>query len=154
MFGVAAFGRIGRRAVRRLSTSARDCPHEVALVGLGCAVAGPVSLAAAAAIVSSASSLELSHLTVVIVLPGVTLLGMVTRLAVRKRPHRWRTAGKRMHSVGAGVVRPGECDELVGVPVHGGITAPQSCLGTLEDRPRPASLPRSLTFRVLASRSV
>jgi len=41
MFGVATYGdRIGRRAITRLSTSVRDYPHEVALAGFGCAVAG------------------------------------------------------------------------------------------------------------------
>ncbi len=113
-----------------------------------------VSLTAAVAIFSYASNLELSLVYVVIALPGMTLLDMATRLALRKRPHRRRTAGKRTHSVGAGVVRPGECDEVVGVPVSGGIKAPELCLGTLEDRPRPASRPRSRAYRVLASRSL
>jgi hypothetical protein len=113
-----------------------------------------VSLTAAVAIFSYASNLELSLVYMVIALPGMTLLDMATRLALRKRPHRRRTAGKRTHTVGAGVVRPGECDEVVGVPVSGGIKAPAPCLGTLEDRPRPASRPRSRAYRVLASRSL
>jgi hypothetical protein len=113
-----------------------------------------VSLTAAVAIFSYASNLELSRISVIIVLPGMTLLDMATRLALRKRLHRRRTAGKRTHSVGAGVVRPGECDEAASVSVYGGIKAPEPCLGTLEDRLRPASLPRSRAYRVLASRSL
>src|SRR6266487_987469 len=115
MFGVAAFGgRIGRRATCCLSTSARDYLREVALADLGCAAVGAfmaaqvrfdriigtgpaeyrkvlnawVSLTAAVAIFSYASNLELSRVYVVIVLPGVTLLDMATRLALRKRLRR------------------------------------------------------------------
>jgi hypothetical protein len=133
MFGVAAFGgRIWRRATCCLSTSARDYLREVALADLGCAAAGAfmaaqvrfdriigagpaeyrkvlnawVTLTAAVAIFSYASNLEPSRVY---------------------RPRRRRTAGRRTHSVGAGVVRPGECDEAAGVPVYGGIKAPEPC---------------------------
>src|SRR5262245_31823307 len=98
MFGVAAFGgRIGRRAITRLSTPARDYPREVALASLGCAVAGGLmesralfdrlnrlgsdeyrtvlnarmSLAAAIAILSYASNLEPPGVYVAVVLSCV-----------------------------------------------------------------------------------
>jgi exopolysaccharide biosynthesis polyprenyl glycosylphosphotransferase len=107
-----------------------------------------VSLTAAVAIFSYAINLELSRGYLVIALPGVTLFDMVVRLALRKRLHGRRAAGKCIHNViavghelvvadlvtelerdqyhglmvvGACVVRPGECDEVVGVPVYGGL---------------------------------
>jgi hypothetical protein len=180
MFGVSAFGgRIGRRAVTCLSTSARDYPHEVALAGLGCAVVGGfmearalfdrlnrvgsdeyrtvlnarMSLTAAIAILSYASNLEPPGVYGAVVLSSVPLLVPATRLAVRNRQRCRRTGGRRVHGVGTGV-RLGECDEAVGVPVYRGVRAPEPGRGTLGDRPRPASLPRSQRFRVLASRSV
>jgi exopolysaccharide biosynthesis polyprenyl glycosylphosphotransferase len=85
---------------------------------------------------------------VVIALPSVTLFDLVARYAIRKRLHRLRASGRcllsvvavghelavadlvtelqrdRYHGltvVGACVVRPGECDEVVGVPVYGGL---------------------------------
>jgi exopolysaccharide biosynthesis polyprenyl glycosylphosphotransferase len=107
-----------------------------------------VSLTAAVAIFSYAINLELSRAYVVIALPSVTVFDLVARLTLRKRLHRRRAAGECGHSViavghelavaglvtelgrdryhgltvvGACVVRPGECDEVVGVPVYGGL---------------------------------
>ena len=107
-----------------------------------------VSLTAAVAIFSYAINLELSRAYLVIALPSLTLFDLVARLALRKRLHHRRAAGKCGHSViavghelavaglvtelgrdryhgltvvGACVVRPGECDEVVGVPVYGGL---------------------------------
>jgi exopolysaccharide biosynthesis polyprenyl glycosylphosphotransferase len=107
-----------------------------------------VSLTAAVAIFSYAINLELSRAYVVIALPSITLFDLVARFAVRKRLHRHRMQGKRLHNlvavghelavadlvtelgrdsyhgltvVGACVVRPGELDELAGVPVYGGL---------------------------------
>ena len=107
-----------------------------------------VSLTAAVAIFSYAVNLELSRGYVVIALPSLTLFDLIARLALRKRLHRRRAAGKCGHSViavghelavaglvtelgrdryhgltvvGACVVQPGECDEVVGVPVYGGL---------------------------------
>ena len=107
-----------------------------------------VSLTAAVAIFSYAVNLELSRAYVVIALPSVTLFDMVARLAMRKRLHRKRASGKCMHSVvavghelavadlvtelgrdryhgltvvGACVAWPGECDEVAGAPVYGGL---------------------------------
>jgi exopolysaccharide biosynthesis polyprenyl glycosylphosphotransferase len=107
-----------------------------------------VSLTAAVAIFSYAINLELSRGYVVIALPGVTLLDVLARLVFRKRLHRRRAVGKCTHSViavghelavsglitelgrdryhgltvvGACVARPGECDDVVGVPVYGGL---------------------------------
>ena len=107
-----------------------------------------VSLTAAVAIFSYAINLELSRAYVVIALPSVTLFDLLARFAMRKRLHRRRARGKCLHNVvavghelavadlvtelgrdryhgltvvGACVVRPGECDEVVGVPVYGGL---------------------------------
>jgi len=107
-----------------------------------------VSLTAAFAIFSYAINLELSRGYLVIALPSVTVLDLAARYAIRKRLHRQRASGNclqnvvavghqlavanlvtelqrdRYHGltvVGACVVRPGECDEVVGVPVHGGL---------------------------------
>jgi exopolysaccharide biosynthesis polyprenyl glycosylphosphotransferase len=107
-----------------------------------------VSLTAAVAIFSYAINLELSRTYVVIALPSVTLFDLVARFAMRKRLHRKRTAGKCKHNVvvvghelavadlvtelgrdnyhglnvvGACLARPGECEELAGVPVYGGL---------------------------------
>ena len=107
-----------------------------------------VSLTAAVAIFSYAINLELSRAYVVIALPGITLFDLVARLAMRKRLHHRRMRGKCLHNVvavghelavadlvtelgrdqyhgltvvGACVARPGECDEVVGVPVYGGL---------------------------------
>jgi exopolysaccharide biosynthesis polyprenyl glycosylphosphotransferase len=107
-----------------------------------------VSLTAAVAIFSYAVNLQLSRAYVVIALPGITLFDLLARLAMRKRLHHRRARGKCLHNViavghelavadlvtelgrdryhgltvvGACVVRPGECDEVVGVPVYGGL---------------------------------
>lgn len=107
-----------------------------------------VSLIAAAAIFSYAVNFELSRAYVVIALPSVTVLDLAARYGIRKRLHRQRSSGQcllnvvavghelavanlvtelhrdRYHGltvVGACVIRPGECDEVVGVPVYGGL---------------------------------
>src|SRR5690348_13988204 len=58
-----------------------------------------VSLTAADAIFSYAINLELSRGYVVIALPSLTLFDMGVRLALRKRLHRRRAAGKCIHYV-------------------------------------------------------
>jgi exopolysaccharide biosynthesis polyprenyl glycosylphosphotransferase len=107
-----------------------------------------VSLTAAVAIFSYTVNLELSRAYVVIALPSVTVFVLFARFAVRKRLHQKRMHGKCLHNVvavghelavadlvtelgrdryhgltvvAACVVRPGECDEVVGVPVYGGL---------------------------------
>jgi exopolysaccharide biosynthesis polyprenyl glycosylphosphotransferase len=107
-----------------------------------------VSLTAAVAIFSYAVNMEVSRGYVVIAVPGVTLLDLFARYAARKRLHRRRAAGKCLQSVvavghelavadlvtelrrdkhhgltvvGACVARPGERDEVAGVPVYGGL---------------------------------
>jgi exopolysaccharide biosynthesis polyprenyl glycosylphosphotransferase len=107
-----------------------------------------VSLTAAVAIFSYTVNLELSRAYVVIALPSVTVFDMFARFAMRKRLHRHRARGRCLHNVvavghelavaglvtelgrdkyhgltvvGACVVRPGECDEVVGVPIYGGL---------------------------------
>jgi exopolysaccharide biosynthesis polyprenyl glycosylphosphotransferase len=107
-----------------------------------------VSLTAAVAIFSYAINIEVSRGYVVIALPSVTLLDLVARYAARKRLHRRRASGKCLQSVvavghelavaglvtelrrdkyhgltvvGACVARPGERDEVAGVPVYGGL---------------------------------
>jgi exopolysaccharide biosynthesis polyprenyl glycosylphosphotransferase len=107
-----------------------------------------VSLTAAVAIFSYAINLELSRAYLVIALPSITAFDMLARFAMRKRLHQKRMRGKCLHNVvavghelavadlvtelgrdryhgltvvGACVVRPGECDEVVGVPVYGGL---------------------------------
>jgi exopolysaccharide biosynthesis polyprenyl glycosylphosphotransferase len=107
-----------------------------------------VSLTAAVPIVSYAFHTNLSRAYIVIALPTVTLFDLIARLLLRKRLHRRRGAGECMQNVlavghelavaelvtelsrdryhgmtvvGACVVRPGELDEVVGVPVYGGL---------------------------------
>jgi len=107
-----------------------------------------VSLTAAVAIFSYAINLELSRAYVVIALPSITVFDLLARFAMRKRLHHHRLRGERLHNVvavghelavadlvtelgrdsyhgltvvGACVVRPGELDELAGVPVYGGL---------------------------------
>jgi len=107
-----------------------------------------VGLTAAVAIFSYAVNLELSRSYVVIALPSVTVFDVLARYALRKRLHARRMRGKCRHNVvavghelavadlvtelgrdryhgltvvGACVVQPGECDELAGVPVYGGL---------------------------------
>jgi len=111
-------------------------------------LAAGVSLTAAVAIFSYAVNIELSRAYVVIALPSVTVLDLAVRYGIRKRLHKQRAAGEclltvvavghelavanlvtelhrdRYHGltvVGACVIRPGECDEVVGVPVYGGL---------------------------------
>jgi exopolysaccharide biosynthesis polyprenyl glycosylphosphotransferase len=107
-----------------------------------------VSLTAAVAIFSYTVNLQLSRAYVVIALPSVTMFDLFARFAMRRRLHARRMRGKCLHHVvavghelavanlvtelgrdwyhgltvvGACVVRPGECDEVVGVPVYGGL---------------------------------
>jgi exopolysaccharide biosynthesis polyprenyl glycosylphosphotransferase len=107
-----------------------------------------VSLTAAVAIFSYAINLQVSRAYVVIALPSITLFDLIARYTMRKRLHRRRMAGKCLHSVlavghelavadlvtelkrdqyhglkvvGACVARPGERDEVAGVPVYGGL---------------------------------
>ena len=107
-----------------------------------------VSLTAAVAIFSYTVNLQLSRAYVVIALPSVTVFDLFARFAMRKRLHARRMRGKCLHNVvavghelavaalitelgrdryhgltvvGACVVRPGECDEVVGVPIYGGL---------------------------------
>jgi exopolysaccharide biosynthesis polyprenyl glycosylphosphotransferase len=111
-------------------------------------LAAGVSLTATVAIFSYAVNIEVSRGYVVLALPTVTLLYLLARYAIRKQLHRQRASGQcllnvvavghelavanlvtelqrdRYHGltvVGACVVRPGECDEVVGVPVYGGL---------------------------------
>ena len=106
-----------------------------------------VGLTAAVATFSYAINLELSRAYVVIALPSIILFDLLGRFVIRKRLHRRRMLGKCLYKVvavghelavadlvtelgrdryhglmvvGACVVRPGECDEVVGVPVYGG----------------------------------
>src|SRR6516162_5962608 len=107
-----------------------------------------VSLTAAVAIFSYTVNLELSRAYVVIALPSITVFDLFARFAMRKRLHARRMRGRCLHNVvavghelavadlvtelgrdkyhglmvvGACVARPGECDEVVGVPVYGGL---------------------------------
>jgi exopolysaccharide biosynthesis polyprenyl glycosylphosphotransferase len=107
-----------------------------------------ITLIAAIAIFSYAINIELSRGYLVIALPSITLLDLAARFAIRKRLHHLRGSGRCLHNVvavghelqvldlvtelsrdayhgmqvvGACVVRPGECDEVVGVPVYGGL---------------------------------
>ena len=98
-----------------------------------------LSLNAAAAVFLYAIYPGSSRASAVIVLPGVTLSGMVTRPAWRKRLYRRRTVGRCTH---------GAFSEM-----DGG-TVPRPCPGTPRDRPRPASPPRSWAYHVRASRSL
>ncbi len=139
VFWVAALWLAGAYDVRFIGTGS-DEYRKVLTAG--------VSLTAAVAIFSYAINLELSRAYVVIALPSVTLFDLVARFALRKRLHKRRGAGKCMHSVvavghelavadlvtelgrdryhgltvvGACVARPGERDEVAGVPVYGGL---------------------------------
>src|SRR5205085_6737950 len=107
-----------------------------------------VSLTAAIASFSYAVNIELSRGYLVIALPSVTVFDLLARFGLRKRLHQLRASGRcllnvvavghelavadlvtelgrdayhGMRVVGACVVRPGECDEVVGVPVYGGL---------------------------------
>ena len=136
---VAALWLAGAYDVRFIGTGS-DEYRKVLNAGIG--------LTAAVAIFSYAINLELSRAYVVIALPSVTAFDILARFALRKRLHRRRMHGKCMHTVvavghelavadlvtelgrdgyhglnvvGACVVQPGECDELAGVPVYGGL---------------------------------
>ena len=107
-----------------------------------------IGLTAAVALFSYTVNLQLSRGYIVIALPSLTLFDLVARYMLRKRLHRLRASGRCMHNVvavgnelavadliaelrreryhgltvvGACVARPGECDELAGVPVYGGL---------------------------------
>ena len=107
-----------------------------------------IGLTAAVALFSYTVNLQLSRGYVVIALPSLTLFDLVARYMLRKRLHKLRASGRCMHNVvavghelavadliaelrrdcyhglkvvGACVARPGECDELAGVPVYGGL---------------------------------
>ncbi len=107
-----------------------------------------VSLTAAVALFSYAVNLQVSRAYVVIALPSITLFDLVARYAMRKRLHWRRGHGKCLHNVlavghemavadlitelnrdkyhgltvvGACVAQPGECDEVAGVRVYGGL---------------------------------
>jgi exopolysaccharide biosynthesis polyprenyl glycosylphosphotransferase len=114
-----------------------------------------VGLTAAVAIVSYTINIELSRAYLLIALPSTTLFDLVARYAFRKRLHRQRASGRsllyvvavghelavadlvkelhrdRYHGltvVGACVAQPGECDEVAGVPVYGGLDAVTSAV--------------------------
>jgi len=139
VFWVAALWLAGAYDVRFIGTGS-DEYRKVLNAG--------VSLTAAVAIFSYAINLELSRAYVVIALPSVTLFDLLARFAMRKRLHRQRMAGKCLHNVvavghelaladlvtelgrdryhgltvvGACVAHPGECDEVAGVPIYGGL---------------------------------
>ena len=107
-----------------------------------------IGLTAAVALFSYTVNLQLSRGYIVIALPSLTLFDLVARYMLRKRLHKLRASGRCMHNVvavghelavadliaelrreryhgltvvGACVARPGECDELAGVPVYGGL---------------------------------
>jgi exopolysaccharide biosynthesis polyprenyl glycosylphosphotransferase len=107
-----------------------------------------IGLTAAVAVFSFAVNLQLSRGYVVIALPSATLFDLTARHVIRKQLHKQRASGRCMLSVvavghelavadlvtelqreryhgltvvGACVARPGECDEVVGVPVYGGL---------------------------------
>jgi exopolysaccharide biosynthesis polyprenyl glycosylphosphotransferase len=107
-----------------------------------------VGLTAAVALFSYTVNLQLSRGYVVIALPSATLFDLTARHVIRKRLHKQRASGNCMLSVvavghelsvanlvselqreryhglkvvGACVARPGECDDVAGVPVYGGL---------------------------------
>jgi exopolysaccharide biosynthesis polyprenyl glycosylphosphotransferase len=107
-----------------------------------------VGLTAAIALFSYTINIELSRAYVLIALPSTTVLDLVTRFTIRKRLHRQRAVGRCMLSVvavgheaavadlvkelgrdryhgmnvvGACVARPGECEDVAGAPVYGGL---------------------------------
>jgi exopolysaccharide biosynthesis polyprenyl glycosylphosphotransferase len=107
-----------------------------------------VSLTAAIAIFSYAVNIELSRGYLVMALPTVTAFDLLARYAMRKRLHKLRASGRcllnvvavghelavadlvselrrdayhGMKVVGACVAHPGECDEVGGVPIYGGL---------------------------------
>jgi exopolysaccharide biosynthesis polyprenyl glycosylphosphotransferase len=107
-----------------------------------------IGLTAVLAIFSYAVNIELSRGYVVIALPTVTLFDLLARYSIRKRLHHQRGSGrcmlnvvavgheaavadlvKELHRdqyhglsvVGACVVQAGECGDVAGVPVYGGL---------------------------------
>ncbi|MBV9382864.1 MAG: sugar transferase [Streptosporangiaceae bacterium] len=107
-----------------------------------------VSLTATIAIFSYATNIEVSRGYLVIALPSVTVLDLGARYVIRKRLHKVRESGRCLLTVvavghelavaglvtelgrdlyhgmrvaGACVARPGERDEVAGVPVYGGL---------------------------------
>jgi exopolysaccharide biosynthesis polyprenyl glycosylphosphotransferase len=136
---IAALWLAGGYDVRFIGTGS-DEYHKVLNAG--------VSLTAAVAIFSYAVNLQLSRGYVVIALPSVTLFDLVARHTMRKRLHRKRASGKCVHNVvavghepavadliaelkrevyhgltvvGTCVARPGERNEVAGVPIYGGL---------------------------------
>jgi len=136
---IAALWLAGAYDVRYIGTGSDEF-HKVLNAG--------VSLTAAIAIFSYAINLRLSRGYLVIALPSVTFFDLIARYAMRKRLHRRRAVGRCMHGVvavghepvvadlvtelkrdkyhgltvvGACVARPGESDEVAGVPVYGGL---------------------------------
>ena len=127
--------------------------YDVRFVGTGSGefrkvVSAGVGLTATLALFSYAVNFEVSRGYVVIALPGIMLLDLAARYAMRKRLHRLRADGKcmlrvmavgheqavadlvielqrdRYHGltvVGICVVQPSDCSEIAGVPVYGGL---------------------------------
>jgi exopolysaccharide biosynthesis polyprenyl glycosylphosphotransferase len=116
-----------------------------------------VGLTAALALFSYTINLELSRGYVVIALPSVTLFDLISRYVLRRRLHRQRAAGRcllsvvavghesavanlvnelrrdRYHGlavVGACVAQPGQCSEVAGIPVYGGLDDVSSAVRT------------------------
>jgi exopolysaccharide biosynthesis polyprenyl glycosylphosphotransferase len=107
-----------------------------------------ISLTAVIAIFSYAVNIELSRAYLVIALPSVTVFDLLARFGIRKRLHQLRASGRcllnvvavghelsvvdlvtelsrdayhGMRVVGACVAHPGDCDQVVGVPIYGGL---------------------------------
>jgi exopolysaccharide biosynthesis polyprenyl glycosylphosphotransferase len=107
-----------------------------------------VSLTAVIAIFSYMVNIELSRGYLVIALPSVTAFDLGTRYVMRKRLHKLRAVGRclvnvvavghegavadlvtelrrepyhGMRVVGACLADPGDCDDVAGVPVYGGL---------------------------------
>jgi exopolysaccharide biosynthesis polyprenyl glycosylphosphotransferase len=107
-----------------------------------------VSLTAAIAIFSYVFNIQLSRGYLVIALPSATAFDLGTRYVMRKRLHKLRAAGRCMTNVvvvghegavadlvtelrrepyhgmrvvGACLADPGDCDDVAGVPVYGGL---------------------------------
>jgi exopolysaccharide biosynthesis polyprenyl glycosylphosphotransferase len=118
-----------------------------------------VSLTAAIAIFSYAVNLQLSRAYVVIALPSITMFDVGVRFAMRKRLHKLRGAGRcvlnvvavgheravadlitelsrdayhGMRVVGACVAHPGDCEEVAGVRVYGGLDDVTTAVKALE----------------------
>ena len=140
MFGIAATrsGRFERRTARRVSTWTRDYLRGVALADLGCAVLGVF----VAAQIRFGNNVTSTYLALSLALPVLWIAAM------RRRPRRKRLSGTCSRSVaavrhepamadlvnepgrdrypgltvvGACVARPGESEEVSGVPVYSGL---------------------------------